>query len=110
MAPLRSGRVSVGKMSLNYADEVCCLGDIISAGGGAEASSEESVRGWKEIRKLLPLLTMEEISLCGKRKLNTACVRCTVLYKSETWISKADAMCKLEQSEMHTVRWRVMYH
>lgn len=39
VAPVRSGRVSVGDESSYCVDEYCYLGDIISAGGEAEDSS-----------------------------------------------------------------------
>ena len=39
------------------------LGDMLSAGGGAEASSITQVRiGWKKFRELLPLLTSRVFS------------------------------------------------
>ena len=69
----------------------CYLGDMISAGGGVEASTTVRVRcGWKKFRKLSPLLTSRALSLVIKGKIYSACVRSVILYGAETWPVKVD--------------------
>ena len=96
-------RLDIGDKSLECVDEFCYLGDMISAGGGAEASSVARIRsGWKKYRELLPLLTSRGPSLHFKGKLYVACV---MLYGSETWAIKREDEQRYERNEMRMVRW-----
>ena len=61
----------MGNDSLETKGKFCYLGDMISAGGGAEESRIARIRcGWKKFRELLPLLILE-CSLCV---LNVECL------------------------------------
>lgn len=106
IAPVRLDRLDIGDMSLECVDEFCYLGDMISAGGGAEAGSVARIRsGWKKFRELLPLLTLRGPSLHFKGKLYSACVRSVMLYGSETWAIKREDEQRYERNEMRMVRW-----
>ncbi len=62
--------VAIGEEFLDVVDTFCYLGDMISAGGGAEESSIARIRsGWKKFRELLPVLTSRNFSLCTKGKV-----------------------------------------
>ena len=66
--------------------QLCYLGDMLSAGGGAEASSVTRTRcAWKKFRELLPILSSRTVSLKKKGSFYQACVRPVLLYGSETW-------------------------
>ena len=57
-------------------NQFCYLVDMISAGGGAEASTIARVRSdWKSFKVLLPLLASRVISLKTKKCLYAAYVR-----------------------------------
>ena len=72
-------------------DKFYYLGDILSAGGGAEASSITRIRtGWKKFWELLPLLTSRVFSHQMKGNIYKACVRSAMLYGSETWPVKIE--------------------
>ena len=72
-------------------NQFCYIGDMISVGGGAEASTIARVRsGLKSFRVLLPLLASLVISLETKGRLYAACVRSVVVYGSETWRFKVE--------------------
>ena len=89
----RPKEVMMGENVYEVVDQFCYLGDMISAGGGAEASSVSWVRsGWKKFRELLPLLTSRVFSLKTKGQLYAACVRSAMVYGSETWAAKEDDM------------------
>ena len=69
-------KIKLGNGDYEVVDQFCYLGDMLSAGGGAEASSVMLVRsGWKKFRELLPLLTSRVFSHKMKGKLYAACVR-----------------------------------
>ena len=62
------------------------LGDMISAGGGAELSSRIRIRcAWSKFRELSPILTSRGASLSIKGKIYKACVQSVMVYGSETW-------------------------
>ena len=88
---IRQDRLELADVSLKSVEEFCYLGDIISAGGGTEASSIARLKsGWKKFRELLPLLTLRGLSHLTKDKLYASCVRSVMLYGSETWAVKAE--------------------
>ena len=87
-------------------DQFSYLGDMLSAGGGAEASTIARVRsGWKKIRELLPLLSSRVHSHKAKGRLYTACVRSVMLYGSETWPLKEDDVNRISRMDKMMVRW-----
>ena len=102
----RRERVELAGESFSCVEEFCYLGDMICAGGGAEASSVARVRsGWKKFRELLPLLTKRGLSFRVKGQLYAACVRSVMLYGSETWAVKKGDVQRLETTEMRMIRW-----
>ena len=98
--------IKLGNSDYEVVDQFCYLGDMLSAGGGAQASSIMRVRsGWKKFRELLPLLTFRMFSHRMEGRLYAACVRSVMLYGSETWPVKEEEVCRLEHTEMQMVRW-----
>jgi len=95
-------RINVGDATLECVDELCYLGDMIGAGGGAEASSIMSQVCLKKFRKLLPLLTIKRLSLYMKGGLHAACVRSTYC---KTLGIKEEDIHRFEHMEMRMVRW-----
>ena len=86
--------------------QFCYLGDMLSAGGGAEASTVTRVRSaWKKFRELLPLLTGRVFSHKAKGRLYQACVRSCMMYASETWPLKEDDIKRLCRTDMQMIRW-----
>ena len=78
-------KIKLGDVDYGRVNKFCYLGDMLSAGGGAEASSITRVRtGWKKFRELLPLLTSRVILHKMKDNIYKACVRSAMLYSSET--------------------------
>ena len=74
----QSGKHSCGveldRNKYEVVNQFCYLGDIISAGGKAEASTIARVRsGWKSFRVLLPLLASRVILL--KKRAFICCLR-----------------------------------
>ena len=93
----RRERIELAGDSISCVEEFCYLGDMICAGGGAEASSVARVRnGWKKFRELLPLLTKRGLSLQRKGQLYAACVRSVLLYGSETRAVKEEDIRRLK--------------
>ena len=75
------------------------LGDMISAGGGAEASIIAHVRsGWNSFRVLLPLLVSRVISLITKGRLYASWVSSVMAYSSETWPLKVEDTARISRA------------
>ena len=82
------------------------LGNMISAGGGAEASTIARVRsGWKSFRVLLPLLASRIISLETKGHLYVASLRSFMAYGSETWPLKVEDITRISRVDKMMIRW-----
>jgi len=48
--------------NLELVDKFCCLGDVLSVYGDADAAVEARIRtGWNKFRQLVPLLTSKNI-------------------------------------------------
>jgi len=61
------------------------LGDLIGAGGGAEAASKARVRcAWAKFMELAPVLTSRGASLKVKGKVHRACNQSVLGYVSGT--------------------------
>ena len=74
---------------------------MLSAGGGAEASSVTRTRcAWKKFRELLPILSSCTFSLKKKGSFCQACARPVLLYRSETWPVKEKDLVRLHPTEM----------
>ena len=87
-------------------NQFCYLGDMLNAGGGAEASTIARVRSaWKKFRELLPLLTSRVFSHKTKGRLYRACVRSVMLYASETWPLKEEDIQRISRTDMQMIRW-----
>ena len=99
-------KITTGSSQYGVVQQFCYLGDMISAGGGAEASSITRTRcAWKTFRELLPILTARSISLRRRGSFYQACVRSVMLYGSETWPVKEDDLARLHRTEMSMLRW-----
>ena len=78
--------IVIGNSSHEAVQQFCYLGDMLSAGGGAEASSVTRTRcAWKKFRELLPTLSSRTFSLKKKGSFYQSCVRPVLLYGNETW-------------------------
>ena len=65
----KKGLVLDQNVEFESVDRFCYLGDMISAGGGAELSSRMRVRcAWSKFRELSPILTSRGASLNIKGK------------------------------------------
>ena len=68
--------IVIGNSSYEAVQQFCYLGDMLSTGGGAEASSATRTRcAWKKFRELLPILSSHTFSLKKKGSFCQACVR-----------------------------------
>ena len=98
--------VELDGVQYEVVDKFCYLGDMLSARGGAEASTITRIRsGWKKFRELLPLLTGRVFSHKTKGRLYSACVRSVMLYGSETWPLKEDDINRIARTEKSMIRW-----
>jgi len=87
-------------------DKFCYLGDMLSVDGDADAAVEARIRiEWNKFRQLVPLLANREISLIGRRRLYSSCVRSSMLHGSETWPVRKENEVALQRAEMRMVRW-----
>ena len=67
-------------------DKFCYLGDMLSAGGGAEEAAKTRVRSaWGKFNELAPILTKRGASMKLKGRIYDACVQRVLVYGSETW-------------------------
>ena len=102
----KKGLVLDQNVEFESVDRFCYLGDMISAGGGAELSSRMRVRcAWSKFRELSPILTSRGASLSIKGKIYKACVQSVMVYGSETWPMKVEDKQRLERTEKMMVRW-----
>ena len=86
-------------------DKFCYLGDMLSAGGGAEEAAKTRVRSaWGKFNELAPILTKRGASMKLKGRIYDACVQRVLVYGSETWGMKAEDLAKLMRTERMMVR------
>ena len=98
--------IVIGNSSYEAVQQFCYLGDMLSAGGGAEASSVTRTRcAWKKFRELLPILSSHTFSLKEKGSFDQARVRPVLLYGSETWPVKEEDLVRLHRTEMSMLPW-----
>ena len=77
--------VQVGPDKLEVVDSFCCLGDMLSAGGGCEMAVTTRVKtAWKKFRELLPILTSSHLSYKTHSHVYSSCVWSAMLHASET--------------------------
>ena len=99
-------KILLDSIEYEVVDQFCYLGDMLSAGGGAEASTIARVKSaWKKFRDLLPLLTRRVFSHKAKGRLYQACVRSCMMYASETWPLKEEDIQRLCRTDMQMIRW-----
>ena len=92
--------------NLEVVEKFCYLGVVLSVDGDADAAVEARIRiGWNKFRQLVPLLTNRDISLFGRGRLYSSCVRSSMLHRSETWPVKKENEVALQQAEMRIIRW-----
>ena len=97
--------IVIGNSSYEVVQQFCYLGDMLSAGGGAEASSATRTRcAWKKFRELLPILSSCTFSLKKKGSFYQA-LRPVLLYGSETRPVKEENLVRLHRTEMSMLRW-----
>ena len=61
---------------LELVDKFCYLGDMLSVDADADAAVEARIRiGWNKFRQLVPLLTIDVVSLIMRGRLYSSCVR-----------------------------------
>ena len=93
------------KGGVEYVDHFCYLGDVLSAGGGAEEASRARVRcAWGKFNELAPIITSRGASLKLKGKIYRTCVQSVLVYGSETWGMKVEDTQRLERTERAMVR------
>ena len=98
--------IVIGNSSYEAVQQFCYLGDMLSAGGGAEASSVTRTRcAWKKFRELLFILSSCTFSLEKKGSFYQAAVRPVLLYGSETWPVKEEDLVRLHHTEMSRLHW-----
>ena len=69
--------------NLEVVDKFCCLGDMLSVDGDADAAVEARIRiGWNKYRQLVPLLTNRDILLIRRGRLYSSCVLSSMLHGS----------------------------
>ena len=88
---MEAHKFELGNFDEERIDKFCYLGDMLSAGGGLEASSITQIRtGWKKFKEILPLLTSRVFSYKMKGNIDKACVRSAMFYGSEIWAVKME--------------------
>ena len=99
------GSVVIGGETYEAVGSFCYLGDMIAAGGGAEAAVTSRIRsGWKKFRELAPFLMSKAPSLKMKGRVFDACVRSRMLYGSETWALTLDLERRMDLAEKRMIR------
>ena len=108
--------VRYGNAEYEVVEQLCYLGDMLSAREVAEARSISLIRsGWKNFRELVPLLTSWVNSHKTEGKLYSACVRKVKLYGSErfhchtAWLFwhklKESQISRINRTNTKMVKW-----
>ena len=72
--------------SVEIVDVFCCLGDMLSVDGDADAAVTARIcSGRFKFRSLASFLTAKNVSLLLQGKVYEACVWSCILYGSEMW-------------------------
>ena len=102
----QSLEVEVGNEKLEVVPGFCCLGGVLSAGGGCGLAAVARCRCARGgFRQLLPLLTSRQVPLLTRGKVYSSCVRSVVLHAAETWAMKVGALSRLQRDGRAMVRW-----
>ena len=94
--------VQVGPDKLEVVASFCCLGDMLSAGGGCEITVTTRVKtAWKKFRELLPVHTSRHLSFktCGHVY---SCVRSAMLHAIDRAMIRQ--ICSIKPEDLATVR------
>ncbi len=84
----------------------CYLGDMLNGEGGSDSATIARMRCVrKKFWELIGVLTRRGVSLELKGKVYAACVRCVMIYGSETWVMNVEQQRRLERVEMRMVLW-----
>ena len=102
-------RLDIGaSANLELVDKFCCLRNMLSVDGNADAALEARIQtGWNKFRQLVPLLANSDISFIGRGRLYSSCVRSStgMLQGSETWPVRKENEVALQRVEMRMVSW-----
>jgi len=102
-------RLDIGaSANLELVDKFCCLRNMLSVDGNADAALEARIQtGWNKFRQLVPLLANSDISFIGRGRLYSSCVRSVpvCLQGSETWPVRKENEVALQRVEMRMVSW-----
>jgi len=91
---------------LELVDGFCCLGDVLSVDGDADAAVEARIGvGWNKFGQLVPLLAGGDVSLVVGGGLCSSCVRGGMLHGSETWPVRREGVVALRRAGMRVVGW-----
>jgi len=78
---------------------------MLNVDGDADAAVEARIRiGWNKFRHLVPLLTNRDTSVITRGRLNSSCMRSSMLHGSETWPVRKENEVALQRAEMTMVR------
>ena len=98
--------VEVGNEGLEVVPEFCCLGDMLSAGGGCGLAAITRCKcAWGGFQQLLPLLTNRQVPHLTRGKVYSSCVGGVVLHAAEAWAVGADALGRLRRNDRAMIRW-----
>ena len=88
-------------ISLEKADKLRYLGDMLDADGGYDSAVTVRVRSaWKKFCEFLHILTRKGFLLKLKGKVYATCVRSCLMHGSETWPMTVEHELKLNRTEM----------
>ena len=98
--------VEVGSEGLEVVPGFCCLGDVLSAGGGCDLAAVARCKcAWGGFRQLLPLLAGSRVPLLARGGVCSLCVGGVVLRAAEAWAVGAGALGRLRRGGRAVVRW-----
>ena len=97
--------VMIGNEKLEVVPEFCCLGDMLSAGGGCELASIARCKcAWAKFRHLFPLLADRHLSLLTRSRVYSTCVRRAMLHPVETWPVTVSTLNRLRRNDFAMIR------
>ena len=82
------------------------LGDTLNAGGGCDSAiAGRCCVAWGKFRKLLPLLTSNQIPPKRRGLVYSTCVRSAMLHGGETWGPNVSELQRLRRNDRSMIRW-----
>ena len=92
--------------NLEAVPKFCCLGDMLSAGGGCELATRTRCKcAWGKFRQLLSFLTNRNLPLVTRGRLYSICVRSVMLHAAETWVMTVATMNCMRQNDSKMIHW-----